>query len=61
MTKLQMKEEHFVPREYQKPQLDFADYLDTVQTTIKIRIHRSVMDMAVGQSVPLSFATWSYD
>lgn len=47
MTKLQMKEEHFVPREYQKPQLDFADYLDTVQTTIKIRIHRSVMDMVL--------------
>ncbi|MBU5360599.1 YafY family transcriptional regulator [Enterococcus raffinosus] len=47
MTKLQMKEEHFVPREHQKPQLDFTEYLDAMQTTIKLRIHRSVMDMVL--------------
>jgi len=44
ISKLQMLEELFTPREYQKPQLDFADMLATMQTKIKIRIHKSVMD-----------------
>ncbi|MDD3250995.1 MAG: YafY family protein [Lachnospiraceae bacterium] len=44
MSNLQMKEETFVPREYQKPILDFAEILETMQTKIKIRIHKSVMD-----------------
>jgi len=43
-SNLQMKEESFTPRDYQKPQLDFADTLATMQTEIKIRIHESVMD-----------------
>lgn len=44
MTSLQMQEENFIPREYQRPQLDFSDILEDIQTKIKIRIHRSVMD-----------------
>jgi len=44
ISNLQMKEETFTPRDYQKPQLDFADILETLQTKIKIRIHKSIMD-----------------
>ncbi len=44
ISNLHIQEEFFTPRDYQKPQLDFADILTTMQTTIKIRIHKSVMD-----------------
>lgn len=44
MSNLQMKEDIFAPRDYQKPQLDFDDMWATMQTRIKIRIHKSVMD-----------------
>lgn len=44
MSHLQMQEETFTPRDYQSPQLDFADMLESMQTKIKIRIHESVMD-----------------
>ncbi len=44
MSNLQMQEETFTSRDYQKPILDFADILETMQTKIKIRIHKSVMD-----------------
>jgi predicted DNA-binding transcriptional regulator YafY len=44
MSNLQMQEETFTPRDYQKPILDFAEILETMQTKIKIRIHKSVMD-----------------
>ena len=44
MSNLQRKEEFFAPRNYQKPQLDFDDLWADMQTRIKIRIHRSVMD-----------------
>lgn len=44
MLNLQMREEIFIPREYQKPQLDFDDIWTTMQTTIKIRIHKSIID-----------------
>ena len=44
MSNLQMQEETFTPRTYQKPVLDFAEMLETMQTKIKIRIHKSVMD-----------------
>lgn len=43
-SNLQIQEELFMPREYQKPQLDFTDRLATMQTNINIRIHQSVMD-----------------
>ena len=44
MSNLQMQEETFAPRDYQKPILDFTEILDTMQTKIKLRIHKSVMD-----------------
>jgi len=44
ISNLQIQEESFTPRDYQKPQLDFTDILATMQTKIKIRIHKSVMD-----------------
>ena len=44
MSNLQIQEETFTPRDYQKPILDFAEMLETIQTKIKIRIHKSVMD-----------------
>ena len=47
MSNLQIQEETFKPRDYQKPILDFAEMLETMQTKIKIRIHKSVMDMVL--------------
>jgi predicted DNA-binding transcriptional regulator YafY len=44
MSNLQIQDESFMPRDYQKPQLDFSDIVTTMQTKIKIRIHKSVMD-----------------
>lgn len=44
MSNLQMQEEIFTPRDYQKPQLDFDDIWATIQTKIKIRIHKSIID-----------------
>jgi predicted DNA-binding transcriptional regulator YafY len=44
MSNLQIQEETFTPRDYEKPQLDASDILATMQTKIKIRIHKSVMD-----------------
>lgn len=44
MSNLQMQEEAFAPRDYQKPQLEFDDIWEPMQTKIKIRIHKSVMD-----------------
>ncbi len=47
ISNLQLKEENFIPRDYQKPTLDFAELLETMQTKIKIRIHKSVMDQVL--------------
>ncbi len=44
ISNLQIQEEFFTPREYQKPHLDFTAILETLQTKIKLRIHKSVMD-----------------
>ena len=44
MSNLQILEETFIPRDYQKPTLAFAETLKTMQTRIRIRIHHSVMD-----------------
>ena len=44
MSKLQIREETFNPRDYEKPQLGFDDILKKMQTKIKLRVHRSVMD-----------------
>lgn len=44
ISNLQMETETFTPRDYPKPQLEFADILATKQIKIKIRIHKSIMD-----------------
>lgn len=44
MRNLELEETTFVPRDYEKPILDFVEILDTLQTNIKIRIHKSVLD-----------------
>ena len=44
MSELQMKPESFIPREFQKPILDFEETAETMQIEIKIRIHKSVLD-----------------
>lgn len=43
-SNLQIEEEFFTPRDYKKPQLDFTGIAAAMQTEIKIRIHKSVMD-----------------
>ena len=47
ITNLQIQDELFTPRDYQKPRLYFDDILEPMQTQIKIRIHKSVMDRAL--------------
>lgn len=56
MSNLQMQEEIFIPRDYQKPQLAFDDIMETLQTKIKIRIHRSVMDRVLDYCTYESFS-----
>ncbi len=54
ISNLQIQEKSFTPRDYQKPQLEFADILTTMQTKIKIRIHKSIMDRV------LDFCAYEY-
>lgn len=44
ISNLHVQEQFFMPRDYQKPQLDFGDMLITMQTEIIIRIHKTIMD-----------------
>ncbi|MGY3777111.1 helix-turn-helix transcriptional regulator [Isobaculum melis] len=44
LSDLQIQEDIFMPRDYQKPQLDFTDMLATMQTRITLRIHQSIME-----------------
>ncbi len=44
MSNLQIQEGSFTPRDYQKPTLDFAEIYKNLQTKIKIRIHKAIMD-----------------
>jgi len=43
-SNLQIEKESFTPQVYQTPELEFNDILATMQTKIKIRIHKSVME-----------------
>ncbi|GIO21315.1 transcriptional regulator [Oceanobacillus oncorhynchi subsp. incaldanensis] len=47
ISNLKLEEIFFTPRDYQKPLLDFTDILATIQTKIKLRIHKSIMDRAL--------------
>lgn len=44
ISDLQMEQETFISRDYQKPILDFEEMVETMQTKIKIRVHKSVLD-----------------
>ena len=44
ISNIKIKDESFIPRDYQKPILEFSDILETIQTKIKLRIHKAVMD-----------------
>ena len=44
MSNLQIQQETFVPRNYQKPILAFEEILKAMQTEVKIRIHKSILD-----------------
>ena len=44
ITNLEMLEESFTPRGYEKPQLDVSEIAENRQITIKIRINRSIME-----------------
>lgn len=43
-SNLEIQEEFFTLRDYQKPQLKFDDILENMQIKIKIRIHKSIVD-----------------
>jgi predicted DNA-binding transcriptional regulator YafY len=53
---LQIQDTCFSPRDYPKPQLDFSDILATMQTTVKLRIHQSVMDRMLDYCVDEHFS-----
>ena len=44
MTELEMLDEKFIPRDYQKPVLDFEEAVEKLQTDIRLRVHRSILD-----------------
>ena len=44
MSNLQMRQETFIPRDYQKPILDFKEMGAAMQVEVKIRIHISILD-----------------
>lgn len=47
ISNLKMREETFPPRDYKKPILDFVEIGRAMQSKIKIRIHKSIMDMVL--------------
>ena len=51
-----MREEMFTPRDYQKPILNIGEMLRTMQTTIKIRIHESIMDRVLDYCTSAHFS-----
>lgn len=56
MADLQIEAETFVPRDYPKPLLDPAPVIEAMQTEIKLRIHRSVLDRVLEFCPPDHFA-----
>lgn len=54
ISDLQMMQETFAPRDYQKPILDLEEIVETLQTEIKIRIHKSILDRV------LEFCTYDH-
>lgn len=54
MSDLQIKQETFAPRDYQRQTFDFQEIIGAMQTEIKIRIHKSVLDRV------LEFCTYDH-
>jgi predicted DNA-binding transcriptional regulator YafY len=54
ISNLQIQKESFTPRDYQNPTLDFTNVITAMQKTIKIRIHKSIMDRV------LDFCTYEH-
>lgn len=44
IAKLQIQNKTFIPKDYQKPVLDFSEDFEARKSSIQIRIHKSVMD-----------------
>ncbi len=44
ISNLKIEDESFIPRDYQKPILEFSEILETIQMKIKLRIHKDVLD-----------------
>ena len=44
MTVLTLLDEKFFPREFKKPVLDFEETARNLQTVIKLRVHKSILD-----------------
>ncbi|MBB5226674.1 YafY family transcriptional regulator [Treponema ruminis] len=44
MAELTLLDEKFLPRKYQKPVLDFEETAKKLQTFIKLRVHKSILD-----------------
>lgn len=44
ISNLQILEDAFLPRDYQKPQFNFAEILASMQSVIKLRIHESIRE-----------------
>ena len=57
MSNLKIKEESFTPRDFKKPQLEFDDILEAMQTTIKIRFHKSIMERVLDFCTYENFST----
>jgi len=55
IANLQMLGESFTARDNKKPQLDFTDFLASVQSKILLRIHKSAMDRALDYCAYESF------
>ncbi|MEA4929909.1 MAG: YafY family protein [Candidatus Limiplasma sp.] len=51
-SELRMQQAGFTPREPQKPLLDFSDQLAAMQTEIKLRIHRSILERILDYCPP---------
>lgn len=58
ISNINLKKEFSTIREYKKPQLEIGDILSTLQTNIKIRIHKSIMDEVLNYS---SFENFTQD
>ena len=44
ISNLKLLEETFLPREHPKPQLDISDMVASLQITVKLRIHKSILE-----------------